>query len=334
MKLGELKLNDEIASALGADDNYVTDAEKIALHASGSDTALGTLGTKNPPIDADKAIYRDSTASDGLVTSTWTQIKAFLKTYFDTLYQVVGSYLTSANISDTAYDATSWNAVATIAPSKNAVRDAMENRVALNGLAQFINAQEGEMTTPSSNDNFLVEDAETDYGLQFLTFANLKLAVLSAIYPIGCIYTEITGVNPATTFGFGTWVAFGAGKVLIGLDSGDTDFDTVEETGGAKTVQSSAQSFAGDVLGAHQHNAITAGTPAGTIPNHLTASKYTVTGGATAVTSATHIFTGTQLAAHQHDAITAGTPSGTNTPGAETSVVQPYIVVYMWKRNA
>src|SRR3989304_4166076 len=45
---------------------------------------------------------------------------------------------------------------------------------------------------------------------------------LADVYPIGSIYTEITGVNPATTFGFGTWSAFGAGKVLIGLDSGDT----------------------------------------------------------------------------------------------------------------
>src|SRR3990167_10787964 len=115
------------AAALGADDNYVTDAEKTALHAAGGDVALGALGTKNPPIDADKAIYRDSTASDGLVTSTWTQVKAFLKTYFDTLYQAVGSYLTSANISDTAY-ASSWNGITTIAPSKNAVYDEMETK--------------------------------------------------------------------------------------------------------------------------------------------------------------------------------------------------------------
>lgn len=55
-------------------------------HIQGTDTALGVVGTKNPPIDADKSIYRDSTASDVLVTSTWAQIKAFLKTYFDTLY--------------------------------------------------------------------------------------------------------------------------------------------------------------------------------------------------------------------------------------------------------
>ena len=57
-------------------------------HTQGTDTALGVLSTKNPPIDADKAVYRDSTTSDALVTSTWAQVKAFLKTYFDTLYNL------------------------------------------------------------------------------------------------------------------------------------------------------------------------------------------------------------------------------------------------------
>jgi len=55
-------------------------------HTQNTDTALGAVGTKNPPIDADLVLYRDSTAANVLVTSTWTQIKAFLKTYFDTLY--------------------------------------------------------------------------------------------------------------------------------------------------------------------------------------------------------------------------------------------------------
>lgn len=59
---------------------------------------------------------------------------------------------------------------------------------------------------------------------------------LADVYPVGCIYTTIVSTNPATVFGFGTWSAFGAGRVLVGLDSGNTAFDTVEETGGAKTV--------------------------------------------------------------------------------------------------
>ena len=67
-------------------------------HSQGTDTALGTVGVKNPPIDADKAIYRDSTASDTLVTSTWTQIKTFLKTYWDTLYEAIGAVATHAGL--------------------------------------------------------------------------------------------------------------------------------------------------------------------------------------------------------------------------------------------
>uniref|UniRef100_A0A6H1ZAP4 Uncharacterized protein n=1 Tax=viral metagenome TaxID=1070528 RepID=A0A6H1ZAP4_9ZZZZ len=70
-------------------------------HIQGTDIALGVLGTKNPPIDADKVIYRNSAAADVLVTSTWTQIKAFLKTYFDTLYiAVTGRYRYAAALAD------------------------------------------------------------------------------------------------------------------------------------------------------------------------------------------------------------------------------------------
>lgn len=72
-----------------------TDAEVAAAvaaaHAQGTDTALGAVGIKNPPINADKVLYRDSTAADALVTSTWTQVKAFLKTYFDTVYDAIGA---------------------------------------------------------------------------------------------------------------------------------------------------------------------------------------------------------------------------------------------------
>lgn len=73
-----------------ADGPIKTDVDDAVTkkHTQGTDTALGAVGTKNPPIDADKAIYRDSASSDALVTSTWTQIKAFLKTYFDTLYNL------------------------------------------------------------------------------------------------------------------------------------------------------------------------------------------------------------------------------------------------------
>lgn len=58
-------------------------------HTQGTDTALGALGTKATPVDADKVIQRDSADSDALVTSTWAQVKAFLKSYFDSLYSAL-----------------------------------------------------------------------------------------------------------------------------------------------------------------------------------------------------------------------------------------------------
>ena len=55
-------------------------------------------------------------------------------------------------------------------------------------------------------------------------------------YPVGSIYINASvSTNPATLLGFGTWTAFGAGRVMVGLDAGQTEFDTAEETGGAKT---------------------------------------------------------------------------------------------------
>ena len=51
----------------------------------------------------------------------------------------------------------------------------------------------------------------------------------------GGLYVNVTGTNPNTELGYGTWTAFGAGRVLVGLDAVDTEFDTAEETGGSKT---------------------------------------------------------------------------------------------------
>ena len=61
------------------------------------------------------------------------------------------------------------------------------------------------------------------------------LALLETVYPVGSVYTNKTvSTNPATLFGFGTWTAI-AGRVVVGLDAGQTEFDTAGETGGAKT---------------------------------------------------------------------------------------------------
>lgn len=56
-----------------------------------------------------------------------------------------------------------------------------------------------------------------------------------ALYPVGSIYMSVKNTNPSTYFG-GTWVAWGTGRVPVGVNTNDTNFATVEKTGGASTV--------------------------------------------------------------------------------------------------
>ena len=71
-----------------------------------------------------------------------------------------------------------------------------------------------------------------------VTAAKLDITtVMAAIYPVGSIYMSATMSTVAqvqTAFG-GTWVAWGAGRVPVGVDTSDSNFDTAEETGGEKT---------------------------------------------------------------------------------------------------
>lgn len=100
----------------------------------------------------------------------------------------------------------------------------------------------------------------------------------SEAFPVGSVYIAVVGTDPATLLGYGTWTAIGAGRVLVGQDTGDTDFDTLEEVGGSKTQTTglaSATSTGGE-------------------------------GGASRTPDHTHI----------------------------VSVLQPYLVVKMWKRTA
>ena len=125
-------------------------------------------------------------------------------------------------------------------------------------------------------------------------------ATLLAVYPIGSVYTSVVATNPSTLFG-GNWAAFGAGRVMVGLDSGDTDFDTAEETGGAKTHALSIAE-----MPAHSHTFTAFQTTSGS--NNRTG------GGALSASAS---------------ASTASTGGG-----AAHTIVQPYIVVYMFKRIA
>lgn len=190
-------------------------------------------------------------------------------------------------------------------------------------------------------------------------------------WPVGAIYLSVSPTNPGTTFGFGTWEAFGAGRMPVGHDGGDADFDTAEETGGAKTTTLTTAE-----LPAHSHAITDPGhTHDVTDPghthvqdshnhtqnahSHVITSQTATTGSATsyehgtldtssAETEATEV-TATATATNQaatatNQSATTGasvdsgstgiTGTGSSGSGAAFSRMPPYIVVHMWKRTA
>ena len=56
-------------------------------------------------------------------------------------------------------------------------------------------------------------------------------SLMLAVYPVGSIYMSVNDANPSTLFG-GTWTAWGSGRVPVGVSTNDSDFGTVEKTGG------------------------------------------------------------------------------------------------------
>jgi hypothetical protein len=60
------------------------------------------------------------------------------------------------------------------------------------------------------------------------------------MFPVNSVYLSIVNTNPAVVLGYGTWVSFGTGKVLVGVDAADPDFNIPEKTGGNKTNTPSA----------------------------------------------------------------------------------------------
>ena len=62
-------------------------------------------------------------------------------------------------------------------------------------------------------------------------FAKLKEEIFKTVFPIGSTYITQTNTNPSTILGFGTWERV-KGRVLVGLDEDDTNFNTIGKTGG------------------------------------------------------------------------------------------------------
>lgn len=139
---------------------------------------------------------------------------------------------------------------------------------------------------------------------------------MKTLHPVGSIYTAIISTNPGTLFGFGTWTAFGAGRMLISLDSGNVLFDTAEETGGSANA----------TLPSHTHTATVTDPPHVHAGGRVSFLNSGISVGANDTTS---------TAGNTSSAVT-GITVANSTEGASATNANypPFIAVYMWKRTA
>lgn len=133
-------------------------------------------------------------------------------------------------------------------------------------------------------------------------------------FPVGGVYISIASTDPSSIWAGTTWEQFASGRTLVGINTSDSDFATIGQTGGKKT-----HTLTPDEIPAHGHGM--AHTHSYTGPN--TGSWKVGTGKAHTWCTST-------------GGKTSGGASKTTTDnaggGGAHNNLQPYIVVYMWKR--
>jgi hypothetical protein len=146
------------------------------------------------------------------------------------------------------------------------------------------------------------------------------IAALAAIYPIGTIYSSTSSTNPGTSLGFGTWVAYGAGRVLVG------------QSGAGLYVAGNTGGSADAVTISHTHTAtVTDPGHFHALPDSTSAQAGTDLGGASTTDTGT-ARTPTMATSSKTTGITVAN-STTGVAGTNLNL-PPYVVVYMWNRTA
>jgi hypothetical protein len=151
-------------------------------------------------------------------------------------------------------------------------------------------------------------------GTGVTTTADIAVFVGNLLFPVGSIYSSTVSTNPGTSLGFGTWTAFGAGRVLIGNGGG---FSAGSTGGSADAVVVSHTHTATSTDSGHTHG----------VPTDLGYVSGTGVAG-----TADGVFyrneTTTVSSANITTTVASAGVSGTN------ANLQPYVVVYMWQRTA
>ena len=134
---------------------------------------------------------------------------------------------------------------------------------------------------------------------------NMQIELMKLVFPIGRTYITQTNTNPSTILKFGTWERV-KGKVLVGLDEDDTDFNEIGKIGGEKTHTMTVAEIA-----SHTHTVV----------------SRSVAGSGTA-----NVSSGAGLSVPNPTGEINIGDTGNSQP---FNIMQPYEVVgYMWKRTA
>ena len=148
----------------------------------------------------------------------------------------------------------------------------------------------------------------------------LKTTMKNEMFPVGTIIKTVRNVNPSTYLE-GTWVAWGTGRVPVGVDTSQTEFNAVEKTGGEKTVKLGPEDIP-------EHS-------------HFTNLKEYVKSGFVFSTREGDTFAISKPPASagfglsvQVDNPGAGVTTGTAGDDMPHNNLPPYITCYMWKRTA
>ncbi len=141
--------------------------------------------------------------------------------------------------------------------------------------------------------------------------------------------------NPSTLLGFGTWVSFGAGRVLVGIDGSQSEFNSIGETGGSKTHTLTTSQIPSHTHSVNPPNTTTSSNGS---HSHTYVRKGTTTGGSTEGGDANSVgeFSDntSTVGNHTHTVNIPSFTSGSSGSGGSHNNLQPYITVYMWTRTA